>query len=280
MLLGAHESIAGGLLRAFSHHDLHGGEALQIFTQNGSRWADTVRDPGEVREFAAEVARRRVKVLAHDSYLINLAATGELGKKSRRAFLAELERSEALGIAGVVFHPGAHCGAGVRAGLRRVGAAMRWAIARTAGYRVSLVIELTAGQGSCLGWKFEEIRALMDATGGSSRVGMCLDTCHALAAGYDLVGDYEGVWRELDRVVGLGRLVAFHLNDSKRELGARVDRHAEIGKGHIGDAVFRRLVRDPRFAAIPAVLELPPSVVPENLQRLRAWRRRVKIRTA
>ena len=120
----------------------------------------------------------------------------------------------------------------------------------------------------------------MDATQGSARVGMCLDTCHALAAGYDLVGDYEGVWRELDRVVGLSRLVAFHLNDSKRELGARVDRHAEIGKGHVGDAVFRRLVRDPRFAGIPAVLELPPSVVPANLRRLRAWRRRVKLRVA
>jgi deoxyribonuclease-4 len=277
MRLGAHESVAGGLVRAFEHADRHLGESIQIFTQNGSRWAEFRRDPGEIREFAAEVARRQVPVLAHDSYLINLAARGDLGQKSRRAFVAELERSETLGIRGVVFHPGAHVGAGSAAGIRRVAAALRWAIARTRGYRVKLVVELTAGQGTYLGATFEEIRTMLDAVGSPARTGVCFDTCHAVAAGYDLAGDYEGVWRRFERVLGLDRLVAFHLNDSKRELGSRVDRHAEIGAGHAGDGVFRRLVRDPRFRGIPAVLELPASVVPRNLDRLRSWRGRVKI---
>ncbi len=277
MRLGAHESISGGLLRAFDRADAHRSEAIQIFTQNGSRWAETRRDPGEIREFSDEAARRDVPILAHDSYLINLAAAGELGQKSRRAFLAELERSEALGIRGVVFHPGAHVGAGAAAGMRRVAEALRWAIQRTRGYRVKLVLELTAGQGSYLGASFEELRQMLDLVGSPGRTGVCFDTCHAVAAGYDLAGDYEGVWRAFDRVLGLRRLVAFHLNDSKRELGSRVDRHAEIGAGHAGNAVFRRLVRDPRFRGIPAVLELPASVVPRNLERLRAWRGRVKI---
>ncbi len=261
----------------FERADAHRDESIQIFTQNGSRWADTPRDPGEMREFAAEVARRDIPVLSHDSYLINLAATGELGQKSRRAFLRELERSEALGIRGVVFHPGAHVGAGTAAGIRRVAAALRWALQHTRGYRVKVVVELTAGQGTTLGANFEEVRAVLDAVRSSGRTGVCFDTCHAVAAGYDLAGDYERVWRAFDRVVGLDRLVAFHLNDSKRELGSRVDRHAEIGAGHAGHAVFRRLVRDPRFRGIPAVLELPPAVVPRNLERLRRWRGRVKI---
>ncbi|HKA89652.1 MAG TPA: deoxyribonuclease IV [Haliangiales bacterium] len=280
MRLGAHESISGGLLRAFERADAHRDEAIQIFTQNGSRWAETRRDPGEIREFAAEAARRGVPILAHDSYLINLAAGGELGRKSRRAFLGELERSEALGVRGVVFHPGAHVGAGSAAGMRRVATALRWAIARTPGYRVKVVLELTAGQGTYLGASFEEIRQMLDRVDSPDRTGVCFDTCHAVAAGYDLAGDYEGVWREFDRVLGLGRLVAFHLNDSKRELGSRVDRHAEIGEGHAGHAVFRRLVRDPCFRGIPAVLELPSAVVPRCLERLRAWRGRVKIEHA
>lgn len=279
MLLGAHVSIAGGLIGAFDRADAVGADALQIFTQNGRGWAPTIRDHGEIREFAAEAGRRATPLLAHGSYLVNLASGDpELRLKSRAAFLAELERCEALGVQHLVFHPGAHCGDGVGAGLRRVGAAMRWAIARTPGYRVSLLVEVMAGQGTCLGHRFAEVRALLDAAEpvSTERTGVCFDTCHAWAAGYDLRSPrgYDEVWRELDEVIGIARVRAFHLNDSKRERGARVDRHEEIAAGALGSAAFRRLVRDPRFAAIPAVLELPPEVVPANLARLRSYRPR------
>jgi deoxyribonuclease-4 len=278
MLLGAHESVAGGLINAFAHADAHAGEALQIFTSSKARWEPQRRDPGEIREFAAERRRRRSPLLSHDSYLINLAAApGETLTRSRRAFLAELERCEALGIEHVVMHPGAHLGAGVEVGLRRVATHLGWALARTAGYRVGVLVELTAGQGTCLGVTFEEVRAILDQVGQPARMGVCFDTCHAFAGGYDLrrPAAYQAVWERFDRVVGLEHLRAFHLNDSKRDLGARVDRHEAIGEGFLGDSPFRRLVRDPRFARIPAVLELPPDVVPRNLAKLKSWRKGV-----
>jgi deoxyribonuclease-4 len=269
--------VAGGLLRAFAHLDAHGGEALQIFTSPSTRWAEQRRDPGEIREFAAEAARRRVPILAHASYLVNLAAppASPTAKRSRAAFLAELERCEALGIGAVVVHPGAHLGAGVEVGVARAAAGLRWALGRTAGHRVRVLVELTAGQGTCLGWSFGELRAILEEVGVPARLGVCFDTCHAHAAGYDMttVDGYEAVWRELDRTVGLARVAAFHLNDSRRELGARVDRHAAIGAGHIGDALFRRLVGDPRFAGVPGLVELPPAVQGESLTRLRGWRK-------
>ncbi len=276
MLVGAHESIAGGLMGAFERADEHGGrrgpEAIQIFTKNGSTWAVKPRDPGEIKEFAAEARRRGVPLMAHDSYLINLAAEGDLYKRSRAAFVDEIERCEALAIQHVVFHPGANVGDGVDVGLRRVAEALRWSIAQTKGYKVRLLIELTAGQGTCLGWSFAELRTLLDAVDEPTRTGICFDTCHAFAGGYDLRDDYEAVWREFDATIGLGHLHAFHLNDSKRELGARVDRHADIGAGHLGDPFFRRLVRDPRFAQIPGVLEIPPPMLAKSLTRLRRWR--------
>jgi deoxyribonuclease IV len=275
MHLGAHESVAGGLPQAFERADEHGSEAIQIFTTNQNRWAPQVRDPGEIREFAAELARRGTPVLCHDSYLINLAAPrGELQTKSRHAFVDELERCEALGIGSVVMHPGAHCGAGEAVGIRRAAAGIRWALERTAGYRVKVLIELTAGQGTCLGVTFAQVRAILDAVGDRDRTAVCVDTCHAFAGGYDLTRDYEAVWRDFDAVIGLDRLAAFHLNDSKRELGSRVDRHEAIGEGTMGDSPFRRLVRDPRFRGLPAVLELPPDMVVRGLGKLRSWRKK------
>lgn len=272
MRLGAHESIAGGLVNAFARADADGCAALQIFTTSGRAWAAPARDPSEIAEFAAEARRRRMPVLAHASYLINLAAPrGDLQRRSKAAFVAELERSEALGVGAVVMHPGAHVGAGVAVGLRRVAAAVRWALARTAGYRVRVLLELTAGQGSCLGCTFEQLRALLDAIDEPLRVGVCLDTQHALAAGYEwrTPAAYEAMWREFDRVIGLRRLAAFHLNDSKVDLGGRADRHAPIGAGHIGVSPFRRLVADPRFRDLPAVVELPPTHIRKSLQILR-----------
>ena len=275
VLIGAHESVAGGLVRALERADAHRVQALQIWTSSGTRWAPVRRDPGEVREFAGEIRRRQTPLLAHGSYLVNLAATGPLKEKSRGAFVAELERAEELGVGAVVIHPGAHCGAGVEAGMRRIAAGVRYALQATRGYRVKVLLELTAGQGTCLGASFTELAALLRAIDVPSRTGVCFDTQHAFAVGYDLRGEeaYEAVWRQFDRVIGLGRLEAFHLNDSKRELGSRVDRHAAIGEGAIGDAAFRRLVRDPRFDGVPALLEMPPAKVDEGIRKLGAWRR-------
>jgi deoxyribonuclease-4 len=277
MRLGAHVSVAGGLTRAFDRADQDRCESMQIFTASGRAWESRPPDPGEVREFSAEARRRGVPLLAHDSYLINLA-TGDrtLALRSREAFARELERCEALGVDAVVLHPGAHRGDGVEVGLPRVAATLRAALRRTAGYRVAVLVELTAGQGTSLGSTFAELRWLLDELGEPERTGVCIDTCHAHAAGYDLVTEegYRSTWRELDAAVGLGRVRAFHLNDSRRERGSRVDRHAAIGEGRMGKEVFRRLVRDPRFQGVPAVLELPPDEVRHGLRRLRRYRGR------
>ncbi len=279
MQLGAHVSIAGGLCRAFDRADAERCEAVQIFTSSGRRWAEDVRDRGEIREFQTEARRRGAPLLAHDSYLINLATADKaLARRSRAAFAAELERCEALGVDAVVLHPGAHLGDGVEAGLPRVAYELRRALAATSGYRVQLLLELTAGQGTCLGKSFAELRWLLDDIGSPERVGVCLDTCHAWAAGYDLRSEagYEATLAELDRVVGFHRVRALHLNDSKRERGSRVDRHEGIGGGHLGARVFERLVRDPRFAGVPAVLELPPELVTRGLRKLRAMRGKLR----
>jgi deoxyribonuclease-4 len=212
--------------------------------------------------------------LSHASYLINLGATdATLRRRSLETLCAELERSEALGLDYVVLHPGAH-GGDEAAGLARVAECLSEAHRRSRGTRVRVLLELMAGQGTCLGHRFEHLRTLLETTAEGHRLGVCFDTCHALAAGYDLRGDYDGVFREFDRVVGLPRLLAFHLNDSKRPLGCRVDRHEHPGDGALGLQVFARLLRDRRFIDLPAVLETSP--LPDgtpsfrrNLERLR-----------
>jgi deoxyribonuclease-4 len=196
-------------------------------------------------------------------------------RKSLDGFARELDRCEALGVGAVVMHPGAHLGAGTEVGMARVALALRDVLRVTRGYRVRVLLELTAGQGTCLGATFDELAWLLGEIGLPRRTGVCFDTCHAFAAGYDwrTAAGYERMWRELDEKVGLDRILAFHLNDSKRELGSRVDRHEGIGEGWIGDAAFRRLVRDPRFAGVPAVLELPPALAAAGVKKLQRWRR-------
>jgi deoxyribonuclease-4 len=201
--------------------------------------------------------------LSHDSYLINLAApAGPLRRRSVASFLAEVRRCEALGIAAVVFHPGAHLGAGESVGIRRIAAALREVLRRSYGARVRLYLETTAGQGSAIGWRFEHLRDLLDLAGDSRRTGVCFDTCHVHAAGYDLSTEaaYARAMEAFDRVVGTSRIGAFHLNDSKRECGSRVDRHHHIGRGTIGIAGFRALARDFRFFDVPKVLETPKGI--------------------
>jgi deoxyribonuclease-4 len=278
MLLGAHESVAGGAWNAIARGRADGCEAVQIFARPSSQWRAKPLAPDEISMFRSEHAAVGWPALSHASYLINIAATDALIlAKSRDALEEEMARAEELGLDFVVLHPGAHLGAGTDDGVDAAAATLSDIHERTRGMRVKLLLEVTAGQGSCLGCRFDELARLLERTRGGHSMGVCFDTCHAHASGYDLSTEagYDRTFDEFQRVVGLDRLRAFHLNDSKTPTGSRVDRHAEIGDGYLGVLPFWRLVNDPRFAATPAVLETPsgPDKLPSfarNLARLRA----------
>jgi deoxyribonuclease IV len=278
MLLGAHESVAGGAATAIERGRADGCEAIQIFARPSAQWRARPFSPEEVSQFRSEHAQVGWPVMSHASYLINLCAPDPvILDKSRLAMEDELVRAEELGLDYVVVHPGAHLGCGEAEGVAAVARTLSWLHERTRGFRVRLLLEITAGQGSCLGCRFEEVAQILERTTGGHRLGVCFDTCHALAAGHDLTTDegYDRVFADFQRTIGLQHLLAFHLNDSKTPLGSRVDRHQEIGDGFLGLLPFWRLVNDPRFATTPAVLETPsgsdklPSFA-RNLQRLRA----------
>ncbi len=260
-LIGAHVPVTGGLPLAPGRGREIGATAIQVFTSNQMQWrAREISDP-EAHAFRDAVRTSGVgAVLAHGSYLVNLAATNPVFlAQSRAALAAEVERCHRLGIRHVVVHPGAHMGAGESAGLRAVADSLDDVLERTRGRDVSVLLEATAGQGSCLGHRFEQLAAMIEGVADRRRVGVCLDTCHLHAAGYDLTTPraYERTIEELDRVVGLRRVHAIHLNDSKRERGCRVDRHARAGEGVLGLRALGRFVRDPRLARLPMVVENP-----------------------
>lgn len=261
VLLGAHMSIAGGHENAVFAAARAGCNALQIFTKGNNQWkAKPLSDDG-IRAFAAARAEHGVDhVVAHSSYLINLGTPDdELFEKSIDAFCIELERCEALDVSHLIFHPGAHVGSGDEAGLARVAAGIDEAHRRLPGLKVKTTIEVTAGQGTCLGHTFLHLAAILDGVDGDERVAFCIDTCHLLAAGYELrtKDGYEETFAEFDRRIGVERIEAFHLNDSKKDLGCRVDRHESIGEGCLGDPPFRMLMNDARFRGVPMVLETP-----------------------
>jgi deoxyribonuclease IV len=259
LLLGAHMSIAGGLDRAFDRGEEVGCTAMQIFTANASRWHGKPVSPEAAEKFSSRWKSSTIgPVFAHDSYLINLASQDpKLLEKSKRAFLEELRRCASLGLAGVVMHPGAHLGAGENIGLDRVRSAFEEILA-VSPREVMILIENTAGQGTYLGGPFNHIAALLEGFP-RERFGVCFDTCHACAAGYDLssASGYRATMDDFDRLIGFDRLQLFHVNDSLKECGSRVDRHAHIGEGAIGLAGFRNLMRDDRLAHIPKILETP-----------------------
>ena len=260
-MLGAHVPTAGGLHLAPERGRAIAAEAIQVFTRNQVQWAARAVGGREAAAFRKAVAANGIRaVLAHGSYLVNLG-TPDRGarRKSRDAFVGEMRRCHALGIPRLVFHPGAHMGAGEEAGLRLVAESLNHALDCGRDLAVTPLLEVTAGQGSYLGHRFEHLAAILDRLESPGRVGVCLDTCHLLAAGYDIATPrgYARTMGELDRVVGLGRVGAFHLNDSMKGLGSRLDRHAPIGRGFLGTATFRRLLRDPRFRGVPMVLETP-----------------------
>ena len=260
-LLGAHMSIAGGYYKAVEAAAELKMDVVQLFTKNNNQWKAKPLAQSEIDEFQSALKQTGIKFpVAHDSYLINLASPADLlWQKSVDAFVIELERAEALGLLGVVMHPGAFVESTEEAGLARIVAALDEAHKRTAGFKTLTLLETTAGQGSNLGHRFEHIGQIANSVAAPERVGVCVDTCHIFAAGYPIIAaeDYKATMKEFDRIVGTERIRAFHLNDSVRELGSRVDRHAKIGAGKLGLEPFRHLLNDRRFAKVPMYLETP-----------------------
>jgi deoxyribonuclease IV len=257
--IGAHMSIAGGVSKAVDRAVVHGCEALQVFTKNASQWRGKPLDPAEVRAFRARVDQTGIQpVVSHASYLINLATTFPLlREQSLAAFVDELDRAHALGLLGVVIHPGTCTAGSEEDGLRLIAEALRCAFKARPRRKTMVLLEHTAGQGRTLGHRFEHLATIIGHLDGSPRLGVCLDTCHLVASGYDIVSErgYAETFAAFDRLVGISRLKVFHGNDSKKPCGSRVDRHEHVGQGCLGEEPFRRLLHDRRFAGLPILIE-------------------------
>jgi deoxyribonuclease IV len=264
-LLGSHLSIAGGYYKAVEAAAELKMDCVQIFTKNNNQWKGKELSAEDVALFRDAIERTGICMpCGHDSYLINLASpTESLWKQSLEAFVVEIERAEALGLVGLVIHPGSRIDSSEEEGLRRIVLALDEAFKRTKHAAVQVWLETTAGQGSSLGHRFEHLRAILDGVKERHRLGICVDSCHVFAAGYPLTSaeDYQATMAQFDAIVGLHWVRAFHLNDSKRELGSRVDRHEHIGKGHLGREAFRNILGDPRFVALPMYLETRKGIV-------------------
>ncbi len=280
MNLGAHISAAGGLHQAFARGESAGCHTLQIFSKNERQWRSKPLTEESIAQFKAEAARSGLgPVMVHGSYLINLGSPAdELWERSIEACADELDRCDQLGIPFLVLHPGAHTGSGTDAGLKRIAAALDGIFEAGHGRNVKLLLETTAGQGTCLGGTLEELAQLLDLLHHPERAAVCADTCHLFAAGYDLSAPegYTSTFDRLIELVGLDQIKAFHLNDSKGALGSHLDRHEAIGDGQIGLEGFRHLINDPRFYGLPMILETPKGKDEEedirNLATLRSLR--------
>lgn len=278
--LGAHVSAAGGLERAIERGEALGCEALQVFVKNPSQWRGKALD--ETDAVAFRTAHRRSAIgplVAHGTYLVNLAATDRSNlSRSRRATVDELSRCRAAGIGELVVHPGAHLGAGEEQGLARIAASLDAVLATRESEGPRILLEITAGQGTVVGYRLEHLAVLRERCAGGDRLGLCLDTCHAFAAGYAIHEErgYEELMGEIEDRFGWAALGCIHLNDSQRGFASRRDRHANIGEGEIGLATFERLLADERLAAVPMILETPlgddGGGHARDLERLRALR--------
>lgn len=257
-------SMAGGYDRAVRAAHAFGFETVQLFTKNNNQWNAPPLTDAQIDAFRQALEETGVvDPVAHTSYLINMASPDDaLWKRSIDAMVVEVERCARLGIADLVVHPGAHVGSGEAAGLKRVAEALDRVVEATAESAVTIDLETTAGQGSCLGHRFEHLQAILEMVADRSRLGVCVDTCHIFAAGYslDTRERYDETVNDLDRTVGLGLVRVWHLNDSLREHASRVDRHAGIGAGRIGLEPFRFLVNDARFRSLPMILETPKGI--------------------
>lgn len=273
--IGAHVSASGGVENAPLNATKIGADAFALFTKNQRQWVSAPLAAKSIEQFKQRCAEGGFDaryILPHDSYLINLGNPDEEAQqKSRAAFIDEMKRCEQLGLKLLNFHPGSHLNKiSIEECLDKIAANINLALSMTNG--VTAVIENTAGQGSNLGNRFEEIRYIIDRVEDKSRVGYCIDTCHTYSAGYDIVGDYEGVFTKLDEIVGLEYLRGIHLNDTKKALGSRVDRHESIGLGLLGEDFFKRFMRDSRFDNVPIILETPDeSRWAEEIALLRSY---------
>ncbi|MCX7798019.1 MAG: deoxyribonuclease IV [Melioribacter sp.] len=260
-LLGAHVFLTNGPSSAIDVAEKLGFTAIQIFTKNNNQYFAKDLTADEINNFKNKLQNSNVKfVVTHDSYLINLCAKDSDGlKKSRAAFIKELERCEQLGIPHLNFHPGAHGGIGEEDGLKLIAESLNYIHDKTKGYKVKSMIETTAGQGTALGYKFEQIRKIIDMVEDKDRISVCIDTCHIFAAGYNIKDpkEYKSVIKEFDEIIGLDRLQCIHMNDSKKELGSRIDRHEHIGKGFIGLEGFANIMNDKKLERVPKILETP-----------------------
>ncbi len=273
MKLGTHTS--GGPTKAIGVGNKLGCDSIQLFTSNPNRWRPTEITDEVARKFRSDWAASSIDpILSHDSYLINIASSKpKILHQSRRALHLEIERCAKLGIPYVNMHPGAHVGAGEEEGLKILVDSLNDVLAKTINSSVSILLETTAGQGTNLGYRFEHLRHAMDRVEQQERIGVCLDTCHIFAAGYDIRTEegYERTFQQFDQIIGFQHLKMFHINDAKSTYGSRVDRHENIGKGNIGLEPFRWLMNDPRFEQIPMILETPNSeeMHPVDLKILR-----------
>jgi len=263
LLLGSHMSIAGGVHTAFERGMRSGCTTMQVFVKNSNQW--TARSPGkpDVDLYRSAASDSAISpVVAHASYLINLCAVNpSILVRSRDAYVDELKRCEAFGITALIFHPGAHMGAGEEEGIKRVAESLNGIHERTPGVSTFTTLECTAGQGTALGYRFEHLQKIIHGVEHRERMRVCLDTCHLFAAGYEISTEegWKRTFGEFDAIVGFPLLAAVHVNDSRREFHSRVDRHEHIGKGLIGLTAFRMLMNDPRFQDIPKILETEKS---------------------
>ncbi len=259
--LGAHMSIAGGIHLAIDRGVQAGCGVIQLFTQVSNQWRGKMPSDADAALFREKLAASGMhEVVSHDIYLINLAAApGETRDKSLAGFAEEMRRCAQLGINKIVMHPGSHVGDGEATGIARIVEAFDHLFAAVPEFTGTVLLETTAGQGTNLGHSFEQLREIIQGSNVPDRFGICFDTCHTFAAGYDLTTreSYDRVWTAFDRLIGIDRLACFHINDSKKGLGCRVDRHEHIGQGAMGLEPFRFIMNDPRFAAVPKLLETP-----------------------
>ncbi|MCX6170526.1 MAG: deoxyribonuclease IV [Ignavibacteriales bacterium] len=260
-LMGAHTFVSGGPASAIEAAEKLGFTAIQIFTKNNNQYFARDLYEKEITDYKEKLSQSNIKVVvSHDSYLINLCAKDpESLMKSRTSYIKELERCEQLGIPQLNFHPGAHTGQGEEDGIKIIAESLNYAHAQTKGFKTKSMLEATAGQGTTLGYKFEQLREIIDLVDEKERMTVCIDTCHIFAAGYNIKDpkEYKKVIKEFDDIIGLDLLKCIHMNDSKKDLGSRVDRHDHIGKGFIGLEGFTNIMNDKKLEKVPKILETP-----------------------
>ena len=280
-LLGAHMSISGGVHTAVERGMSIGCRTMQIFVKNNTQWRVSPLTDEQILTYKNLLMKSTIApVIVHSTYLINMAAIdNDMLRKSRELLVAELERCERLDIPYYNLHPGNHLGAGESDGIQKIAESINLMHNQVPFHTTKTVLETTAGQGTSIGHRFEHLRTIIDLVEQQDRMAVCVDTCHIYAAGYDMRSEreYESTWREFESVIGLARLAAFHMNDSKRECGSRVDRHEHIGKGKIGLKGFRLLMNDPRFEHLPKILETPKGKdMKEDVINMKTLRRLMK----